>query len=254
VGTGFLSENFESTPVHLDFDLFLQHCSSTDRAIARISPPGIFFDALSLPPHILSYVNNHIRSQNNQTLPDTSSSVQPVADTVGDIATTLSHTAETVMDSSANHDEQEAMSKAFDNAPFDVKSWLPVSEDVDMWDESEATVANLCLDAVSASMDLENVDMDVDMDVVDPQMSVEDVRDMVVDIAEQEVDELDSDVLDEIPGDDTGEVEALEEEEDDGTVVVQAQPAVVLALPIPVHVPFLTAIPRSSGGSGGRGK
>jgi hypothetical protein len=39
------------------------------------------------------------------------------------------------------------------------------------------------------------------------------------------------DVLDEVPGDDTGEVEASEEEEDDGTVVVQAQPAVVPALP-----------------------
>jgi hypothetical protein len=50
------------------------------------------------------------------------------------------------------------------------------------------------------------------------------------------------------------EVEASEEEEDDGTVVVQAQPAVVPALPIPVHVSFLMAIPRNSGGPGGRGK
>jgi hypothetical protein len=254
VGTGFLPENFESTPIHPGFNLFLQQCSPLDRAIARISPPGILFDALALPPFILSYVNNYIRSQNNQSLPDISCSVQPVVDIAGDIAMTLSHPEETVIDSSADHDEQEAMSKALDNAPFDVKSWLPVSEDVDMWDESETTVANMCLDAVSVSVDLENGDMDVDVDVVDPQMDDEDVGDMSVDVVEQEIDELDSDVLDELPGDDTGEVEASEEEEDDGTVVVQAQPAVVQTLPIPVHVPFLTAIPNRSGGPGGRGK
>jgi hypothetical protein len=53
--------------------------------------------------------------------------------------------------------------------------------------------------------------------VVDPQMDDEDVRDIAVDVAEQEVGELDADVLDDVPGDDTGEVEASEEEGDDGT-------------------------------------
>jgi hypothetical protein len=103
-------------------------------------------------------------------------------------------------------------------------------------------------------VDLENGDMDVDVDVADPQMGVEDVGDMVVDVAEQEVDELDSDVLDEVPGNDTREVEASEEEEDNGTVVVQAQPVVVQTLPVPVLVPFLSAIPGRSGGPGGQGK
>jgi hypothetical protein len=246
VGTGFLPENFESTPIHPDFNLFLQQCSPLDCAIACISPPGILFNALALPPHILSYVNNYIRSQNNQPLPNIPIPIQPVADDVRDIEMNLPHLDNMVINSSADHDEQEAMSKAMDNAPFDMKSWLLVSEDVDIWDDSEATVANLCLDAVSVSVELENGDMDVDVDVADPQMDGEDVGDMVVD-DEQEVDELDVDVLDEILGDDTGEVEVSEEEEDDGTVVVQA-------LPVPVHVPFLTAISGRSGGPGGRGK
>jgi hypothetical protein len=137
------------------------------------------------------------------------------------------------VDSSDAHDEQAVVATAMENAPFNVKSWLLVSEDVDVWDDYEATVANMCLDAVSVSVDLENENMDVDMNVVNPQMDNEDVRDMAVDDAEQEVDELDADVLDEVPGDDTGEVEVSEEEEDNGTVVVQT-------LPVPVHVPFLT--------------
>jgi hypothetical protein len=82
----------------------------------------------------------------------------------------------------------------------------------------------------------------------------EDVRDMAVDVAEQEVGELDSGMLDEVLGSDMGEMEVSEEGEDNGMVVVQAQPAVVQTLPIPVHVPFLTTIPNRSGGPGGRGK
>jgi hypothetical protein len=109
------------------------------------------------------------------------------------------------VDCSDIHDEQAAVATAMENAPFDVKSWLSVSEDVDMWDESEATVANLCLDAVSASVDLENGNMDVDVDVTVPQMGDEDVGDMAVDVTEQEFDELDVDVLDDVPGEDTGE-------------------------------------------------
>jgi hypothetical protein len=119
-----------------------------------------------------------------------------------------------------------------------------VSEDVDDWDESKATVANLCLDAVSDSVDMEYGNIDVDINLADSQMDVEDVGDMVVDDVKPEVNELDADVLDEVLGDDTGEVEVLEGEEDDGTVVVQA-------LPVPVHIPFLTAIPDWSGGPGG---
>jgi hypothetical protein len=157
-------------------------------------------------------MNNYIRSQNNQILPDTPIPIQPIVDAVGAMEMDIPPQNTAVMDSSEGHDEQESMSKAMDNAPFDVKSWLPVSEDVDMWDESEATVANLCLDTISDSVDLVGGDRDVDVDMVDPQMDGEDVGDMAVDVAEQEVDELDADLLDDVLGEDMGEVEASEEE------------------------------------------
>jgi hypothetical protein len=63
-----------------------------------------------------------------------------------------------------------------------------------------------------------DVDMDVDMEVVDPQLDVEDVRNMAVDSGEAEIEDLDTGVLDEMPEDDTGEVEAVSE--DGNTVVV----------------------------------
>ena len=69
-------------------------------------------------------------------------------------------------------------------------------------------------------------DMDMDVDVVDPQAD-----DMDIEAVEEEVDELDEE----------------EEEESLGNAVVQA-------LPIPVFVPFLTAIPGRSHGPGGQGE
>jgi hypothetical protein len=250
IGVGFLPNDHQFLPPSPSFKTFVTQLPFLDRALMRIAPSGIRITASSLPPFLLDPIKEYIRSNPVQIdlhIPTSSYVVQ-----LDEGNASAQGTME--VDSSDAHDEQAAVAMAMGNAPYDVKSWLPVSEDVDVWDEYETMVANMCLDAVSVSVDLENENMDVDVDVADPQMSVEDVGDMVVDIAEQEVDELDTDVLDEIPGDDTGEVEASEEEEDDGTVVVQAQPAVVPALPTPVHVPFLTAIPRSSGGPGGRGK
>jgi hypothetical protein len=250
IGIGFLPNNHQFLPPSPSFKTFITQLPFLDRALMRISPSGIRNTASSLPTFLLDPIKEYIRSNPVQIDLHIPSSSYVVQLDEGN----ASAQDNKVMDSSDVHDEQAAVATAMENAPFDVKSWLPVSENVEMWDESEATIANLCLDTVSASVDLENGDMDVDVDVADPQMDDEDVGDMSVDVAEQEIDELDLDVLDEVPGDDTGEVEASEEEEDDGTVVVQAQPAVVPALPIPVPVPFLTTIPRSSGGPGGRGK
>jgi hypothetical protein len=200
----------------------------------RIAPSGIRITASSLPTFLLDPIKEYIRSnpvQINLHIPTSSYAVQLEEDNI-------SVQDNMAVDSSNAHDEQAAVATAMENAPYDVKSWLPVLEDVDVWDDYEATVANMCLDTASVSVDLENENMDVDVDVANPQTGVEDVGDKVVDVA----------------GNDTGEMEASEEEEDDGTVVVQAQPAVVQTLPILVHVPFLTAIPNRSGGPGGRGK
>jgi hypothetical protein len=250
IGVGFLPNDHQFLPPSPSFKIFVTQLPFLDRALMRISPSGIRITASSLPPFLLDPIKEYIRSNPVQIdlhIPNSSYVVQ-----LDEGNTSAQDTME--VDRSDAHDEQAAVATAMENAPFDVKSWLPVSEDVDVWDEYETTVANMCLDAVLVSVDLENENMDVDADVADPQMDDEDVGDMAVDITEPEVNELNSDVLDEVPGNDTVEVEALEEEVDDGTIVVQAQPAVVQALPIPVPVPFLTVIPRSSGGPGGRGK
>jgi hypothetical protein len=250
IGVGFLPSDHQFLPPSPSFKTFVTQLPFLDRALMRIAPSGIRITASSLPPFLLDPIKEYIRSNPVQIdlhIPTSSYVVQLDEGNA-------SAQDNMAVDSSDAHDEQAAVATAMENAPYDVKSWLPVSEDVDVWDDYEATVANMCLDAVSVSVDLENENMDVDADVADPQMDDEDVGDMAVDVTEPEVDELDVDVLDEVPGDDTGEVEASEEEEDDGTVVVQAQPAVVPALPIPVHVPFLMAIPNRSGGPGGRGK
>jgi hypothetical protein len=203
-----------------------------DRALMQIAPLGIRITASSLPAFLLDPIKEYIRSNPVQIdlhIPTSSYVVQLDEGNA-------SAQDNMAVDSSDTHDEQAAVATAMENVPFDVKSWLPVSEDVDIWDDYEATVANMCLDAVSVSVDLENENMDVDVDVANPQMDDEDVGDMAVDVAEQEVNELDADVLDEVPGNDMGEVEVSEEEEDDGTVVVQT-------LPVPVHVPLLMVIP-----------
>jgi hypothetical protein len=250
IGIGFLPNNHQFLPPSPSFKTFVTQLPFLDRALMRIAPSGIRITASSLPAFLLDPIKEYIRSNPVQIdlhIPTSSYVVQLDKGSA-------SAQDNMAVDSSDAHDEQAVVATAMENALFDVKSWLPVSEDVDIWDEYETTVANMCLDAVSVSVDLENGDMDVDVDVADPQMDDEDVGDMSVDVAEQEIDELDLDVLDEVPGDDMGEVEASEEEGDDGTVVVQAQPAVVQTLPIPVHVPFLTAILNRSGGPGGRGK
>jgi hypothetical protein len=250
IGIGFLPNDHQFLPPSPSFKNFITQLPFLDRALMHIALSGIHITSTSLPPFLLNSIKEYIQSNPVQIdlhIPTSSYVVQ-----LDEGNAFAQDTME--VDRSDTHDEQAAVAMAMENAPFDVKSWLPVLEDVDVWDEYETTVANMCLDAVSVSVDLENDNMDVDVDVANPQMDDEDVGDMAVDVAEQEVNELDADVLDEVPVDDTGEVEASGEEEDDGTVVVQAQPAVVPALPIPVHVPFLMAIPRSSGGPGGQGK
>jgi hypothetical protein len=77
-------------------------------------------------------------------------------------------------------------------------------------------------------------------------MDIEDVGDIVVDDGKPEVNELDAEVLDDVPEDDTGKVEVAS---DDGNMVV-----VVQTLPVPVLVPFLTVISYQSGGLSSRGK
>jgi hypothetical protein len=213
IGVGFLPNDHQFLPPSPSFKTFVTQLPFLDRALMHIAPSDICITASSLLAFLLDPIKEYIRSNQVQIdlhIPTSSYVVQ-----LDEGNTSAQDNME--VDSSDMHDEQAVVATAMENVPFDVRSWLPVPEDVDVWDEYETTVANMCLDAVSVSMDLENENMDVDMDIADPQMGDEDVRDMAVDVAEQEVDELDADVLDEIPGDDMGAVEALEEEEDDGT-------------------------------------
>jgi hypothetical protein len=201
IGVGFLPNNHQFLPPSPSFKTFVTQLPFLDCALMRIALSGIRITASSLPAFLLDPIKEYIRSNPVQIdlhIPSSSYVVQ-----LDEGNTSAQDIME--VDRSDVHDEQAAVATAMENAPFDVKSWLSVSEDVDMWDESEATVANLCLDAVSASVDLENGNMDVDVDVTVPQMGDEDVGDMAVDVTEQEFDELDVDVLDDVPGEDTGE-------------------------------------------------
>jgi hypothetical protein len=87
----------------------------------------------------------------------------------------------------------------------------------------------------------------MNVDVANPLVNDLDIGDLVVDEVEEEVDELDVDVLDVVAENKVNKLEASEEEEDAGNVVVHA-------LPTPVPVPFLMAIPTCSHGPGSRGK
>jgi hypothetical protein len=70
-----------------------------------------------------------------------------------------------------------------------------VLEDVNKWDESEATVANLYLDTVSDSVVLEYVNVEMDVDVANSLVDNMGIGDMIVDEVKEEVDESDTDVV-----------------------------------------------------------
>jgi hypothetical protein len=159
IGVEFLSKNHSFIPLSANFNSFLTHCSPFKCALAQISLPGVLLDSTSLPPKLLSFIKQHLKSRVDQFNQDTSTSNQATMNAFGDIETDIPLQDVMDVDISENHNETEAVAMVMEDALFDVKSWFLVLEDVDEWNESEATVANLYLDAISNSVGLGNTNV-----------------------------------------------------------------------------------------------